>query len=133
MIKTIKVKKQFDLPTLIAYVWENKLYPTYVKSVQGRFKFKFTPDGTMVLVSENIGAFGRSIGHIDTKYEIEVEKEITEDTVFKSVVGILDNDEIRLTNLHTSVSGIQNLHGSMKEIHAVINGKLELIWECNEE
>ncbi len=52
MIKTIKVKKQFDLPTLIAYVWENKLYPTYVKSAQGRFKFKFTPDGTMVLASE---------------------------------------------------------------------------------
>lgn len=130
MIKTIKVKKQFDLPTLIAYVWENKLYPTCVKSAQGRFKFKFTPDGTMVLVSENIGAFGRSIGHIDTKYEIEVEEEVNNTTIFKSVVGVLNNDEIMLTNMHTTIEGIQDKYGSMKEIHAVIDGKLQLIWEA---
>src|SRR5699024_9827651 len=132
MIKTIKVKKQFDLPTLIEYVWENKLYPTYVTSVQGRFKIKFTPDGTMVLVSENIGAFGRSIGHIDTKYEIEVEEEINNTTIFKSVVGVLNNDEIMLTNMHTTIEGIQDRYGSMKEIYAVIDGKLQLVWERDE-
>ena|SRR5699024_4622864 len=126
MIKTIKVKKQFDLPTLIEYVWENKLYPTYVTSVQGRFKIKFTPDGTMVLVSENIGAFGRSIGHIDTKYEIEVEEEITEDTVFNTLVDVNNNDEVHIA-WNDSISLYDK--EQTKEIHAIVNGKLQLIWD----
>ena len=62
-----------------------------------------------------------------------MEEEINNTTIFKSVVGVLNNDEIMLTNMHTTIEGIQDRYGSMKEIYAVIDGKLQLVWERDEE
>ena len=33
----------------------------------------------------------------------------------------------------TDIEGIQDRYGSMKEIYAVIDGKLQLVWERDEE
>ena len=66
-------------------------------------------------------------------FTVEVEEEINNTTIFKSVVGVLNNDEIMLTNMHTTIEGIQDRYGSMKEIYAVIDGKLQLVWERDEE
>src|SRR5699024_2793627 len=66
-------------------------------------------------------------------FTVEVEEEIKNTTIFKSVVGVLNNDEIMLTNMHTTIEGIQDRYGSMKEIYAVIDGKLQLVWERDEE
>ena len=65
-------------------------------------------------------------------FTVEVEEEINNTTIFKSVVGVLNNDEIMLTNMHTTIEGIQDRYGSMKEIYAVIDGKLQLVWERDE-
>ena len=71
--------------------------------------------------------------HLNNSFTLEVEEEINNTTIFKSVVGVLNNDEIMLTNMHTTIEGIQDRYGSMKEIYAVIDGKLQLVWERDEE
>lgn len=121
MIKKITVKKQLRLDELIKYVFDNELYPSHFESLAG-FKIHFDSKAGIKVDDDYV--------HSDASvFTVEVEEEITNTTIFKSVVGMLNNDEIMLTNLHTTIEGIQDKYGSMKEIHAVINGKLQLIWE----
>ena len=127
MLKTIKTTKKVDFFEL-------------VKGVQtGIYKH-----GDYRVVGENEGSVWVDLGGFileepDNKifftdsFTVEVEEEINNTTIFKSVVGVLNNDEIMLTNMHTTIEGIQDRYGSMKEIYAVIDGKLQLVWERDEE
>ena len=127
MLKTIKTTKKVDFFEL-------------VKGVQtGIYKH-----GDYRVVGGNEGSVWVDLGGFileepDNKilftdsFTVEVEEEINNTTIFKSVVGVLNNDEIMLTNMHTTIEGIQDRYGSMKEIYAVIDGKLQLVWERDEE
>ena len=127
MLKTIKTTKKVDFFEL-------------VKGVQtGIYKH-----GDYRVVGGNEGSVWVDLGGFileepDNKilftdsFTVEVEEEINNTTIFKSVVGVLNNDEIMLTNMHTTIEGIQDRYGSMKEIYAVIEGKLQLVWERDEE
>ena len=123
MIKTMKVKKNMSLDELIKYVWENGINNEDYYSDLGNH----VSVGVQTLLWTN-GIIGKN----DT-FTVEVEEEINNTTIFKSVVGVLNNDEIMLTNMHTTIEGIQDRYGSMKEIYAVIDGKLQLVWERDEE
>ena len=126
MLKTIKTTKKVDFFEL-------------VKGVQtGIYKH-----GDYRVVGGNEGSVWVDLGGFileepDNKilftdsFTVEVEEEINNTTIFKSVVGVLNNDEIMLTNMHTTIEGIQDRYGSMKEIYAVIDGKLQLVWERDE-
>ena len=127
MLKTIKTTKKVDFFEL-------------VKGVQtGIYKH-----GDYRVVGGNEGSVWVDLGGFileepDNKilftdsFTVEVEEDINNTTIFKSVVGVLNNDEIMLTNMHTTIEGIQDRYGSMKEIYAVIDGKLQLVWERDEE
>ena len=127
MLKTIKTTKKVDFFEL-------------VKGVQtGIYKH-----GDYRVVGGNEGSVWVDLGGFileepDNKilftdsFTVEVEEEINNTTIFKSVVGVLNNDEIMLTNMHTTIEGIQDRYGSMKEIYAVIDGKLQLVWERDGE
>ena len=126
MLKTIKTTKKVDFFEL-------------VKGVQtGIYKH-----GDYRVVGGNEGSVWVDLGGFileepDNKilftdsFTVEVEEEINNTTIFKSVVGVLNNDEIMLTNMHTTIEDIQDRYGSMKEIYAVIGGKLQLVWERDE-
>ena len=122
MLKKIKTTKQMRLDELIKYVWDNHLYPETFKSNFNDFAH-FDKTGKYRLIEQ------KGINQA-TKFTVEVEEEINNKTIFKSVVGLLNNDEIMLTNMHTTIEDIQDKYGPMKEIHAVIDGKLEQIWEA---
>ena len=127
MLKTIKTTKKVDFFEL-------------VKGVQtGIYKH-----GDYRVVGGNEGSVWVDLGGFileepDNKilftdsFTVEVEEEINNTTIFKSVVGVLNNDEIMLTNMHTTIEGIQDRYGSMKEIYAVIDGKIQLVWDRDEE
>ena len=129
MLKTIKTTKQMRLDELIKYIRDNRVREkTFRTDEHGNAlsnALKVDEDGLIETYFPNM--------HINNSFTVEVEEEINNTTIFKSVVGVLNNDEIMLTNMHTTIEGIQDRYGSMKEIYAVIDGKLQLVWERDEE
>ena len=129
MLKTIKTTKQMRLDELIKYIRDNRVREkTFRTDEHGNAlsnALKVDEDGLIETYFPNM--------HINNSFTVEVEEEINNTTIFKSVVGVLNNDEIMLTNMHTTIGGIQDRYGSMKEIYAVIDGKLQLVWERDEE
>ena len=129
MLKTIKIKKQMRLDELIKYIRDNRVREkTFRTDEHGNAlsnALKVDEDGLIETYFPNM--------HLNNSFTLEVEEEINNTTIFKSVVGVLNNDEIMLTNMHTTIEGIQDRYGSMKEIYAVIEGKLQLVWERDEE
>src|SRR5699024_10059015 len=123
MLKTIKTTKQMRLDELIKYVWDNGITNTTFKSNYS----------AIVRINEYGDVSTTKFLHRNDSYTVEIEEDINNTTIFKSVVGVLNNDEIMLTNMHTTIEGIQDRYGSMKEIYAVIDGKLQLVWERDGE
>lgn len=138
MIKTIKVKEQLRLDELIKYVWEKDIEDTDF------FSNEKLPNGQNVKLHVNPRDFnygesrkkaGVSLkSHdfvVDDRYTftVEVEEEITEDTIFRWLVEVSD------TRIWTQRNAsIRDVKGKdTKTIYALINGKLELIYERNEE
>jgi|SRR5699024_4494107 len=128
MIKTVKVKKKFRLDELIKYVRDNGINSQAFVSDAGRASVYFDSEQNLSLGEYTYGEL-----NIERTFTVEVEEKINNKTIFKSVVGVLDNDEIMLTNMHTTIKDIQDKYGPMKEIHAVIDGKLEQIWEAESD
>ena len=129
MLKTIKTTKQMRLDELIKYIRDNRVREkTFRTDEHGNAlsnALKVDEDGLIETYFPNM--------RINNSFTVEVEEEINNTTIFKSVVGVLNNDEIMLTNMHATIEGIQDRYGSMKEIYAVIDGKLQLVWERDEE
>ena len=121
MIKTIKVKKQLRLDELIEYAFDNDVKDTSFNSSKGA-----------VIYFDKQGGF--TLGDIfsvkkASTFAVEVEEPITESTVFRTLVDVNNNDEV-----HIAWNDSINLYDKeqTKEIHALINGKLELIYERND-
>lgn len=131
MIKTIKIEKQLRLDELIKFVWDNELYPSRFDSTQGRYRLQFSHDGSVNSTIGADGIFGGSIGRRSTLFEIEIEEEITEDTVFDSLIEIVADGGYIDHGCNISISDIEGQHSI--RFYALINGKLELIWEREEE
>ena len=128
MLKKIKTTKQMRLDELIKYIRDNRVREkTFRTDEHGNAlsnALKVDEDGLIETYFPNM--------HLNNSFTLEVEEEINNTTIFKSVVGVLNNDEIMLTNMHTTIEGIQDRYGSMKEIYAVIDGKLQPVWERDE-
>ena len=122
MIKTIKVKKQLRLDELIKYVWDNHLYPETFKSNFNDFAH-FDKTGKYQLIEQK--ALNQAV-----KFTVEVEEEITEDTKFETLLEINNVGELYHYK-NTTISSMSR--ASSKYFHAVINGKLQLIWERESE
>ena len=122
MIKTINVKKQLRLDELIKYVWDsNDIF-------KGRTHIKFTSNSRNTVIFGVSGYFESDYGHdVDDTFTVEVEEEITEDTVFNTLVDVNSNDEVHIA-WNDSISLYDK--EQTKEIHAIVNGKLQLIWEA---
>ena len=121
MLKTIKTTKKLNLHELIKYVWENPV----------KEKMVFHGSHDQRVVFDNVGGFYPS-GYAyspDTTFSVEIEEEITEDTKFDLLLELcLDDGEYR------TYSYINRCIGQLKDsntvsIYALINEKLELIWE----
>ena len=122
MVK-IKQKKTMNLPQLIEYIeqtdYEACVYqaddaPVYVRV--GRIK------------GIHIEGSGAVFPH--NTFTVEVEKVVTEDTKFKHLIEIEQDDTCYMW-LNTSVSAekqVNDCKNSSKEFHAYIDGEFKLIW-----
>ena len=125
MLKTIKIKKQMRLDELIKYIRDNrvreKMFRTDEHGNALSNALKVDVDGLIETYFPNM--------HINNSFTVEVEEQITEDTVFDTLVDVNNNDEVHTTR---NVSVGLYAKEQTKEIHALINGKLELIYERND-
>lgn len=132
MKKMIKKSVQLRLDELIKYVWDNDF------SVNGFMVFRSDCDDFEVRVSthmldyvwDSTSKYSRVPRHVT--FTVEVEEKITEDTEFKSALVVHHGEELELYE-NLSIKGLKYRWPSALQMHAVINGKLELIWECGED
>ena len=121
MLKTIKTTKYLNLHELIKYVWENSVNEKRV----------FLGNHGKRVVFDEVGGFYPS-GYAyspDTIFKVEVEEEITEDTEFYSLVELYCRNE-KYWSLNYMNSSINNVKDDTTiSIHALIDNKLQLIWE----
>lgn len=123
MLKTIKVKKQMRLDELIKYVWENRLYPETFKSNFNDFAH-FDKTGKYQLIDQ------RGINQATT-FTVEVEEEITEDTRIPKTATLTKDEEV-CRSWNNSINGLKKAYPDATQIHAIVNGKLQLIWEAKD-
>lgn len=123
MVK-VKQKKTMNLPQLIewAYHQGSDVRDEKIKSE------------SMTITFSEIGT-----PHIETKFHflqvdelftVEVEEELTEDTKFKHLIEIEQDDTCYMW-LNTSVSAekqVNDCKNLSKEFHAYIDGEFKLIW-----
>ena len=121
MKKTIKKNVKMRLDELIKYVWDNN------DIFKGRTHIKFTSNDDCPVFFGVYGHFETDYGHnVDDIFTVEVEEEITESTVFRTLVDVNNNDEVHIA-WNDSISLYDK--EQTKEIHALVNGELQLIWE----
>ena len=123
MLKTIKTTKQMRLDELLKYVWGNSVNEKRV----------FLGNHEQRVVFDNVGGFYPS-GYVyspDTTFTVEIEEPITEDTVFDNLIEVTKNDNVLHYN-RTNISDVAT-NRSSKRFYALISGKLELVWERDEE
>ena len=134
MLKTIKTTKHMKLDELIKYVWENniknKTYYSIKESSLG------IVEGDLKKIRKEIKVYdGRLQTYdymdADDLFPVEIEKEITEDTEFELLVGVYFYDDVGRYNVSTfynkSIDDVKDSEALY--IYALINEKLELIWE----
>src|SRR5699024_1517944 len=125
MIKTIKVKRQMHIWELLEYVRKNELRGRYFR-VMGESRYiKVTLDGDIYFDAD----FADFCFRPDDTFTVEVEEEITEDTVFRWIVEV--NEERLWTQMDGSINDVKD--NMSKSIYALIDGKLELIWEAEND
>ena len=111
----IKTKKQLNLPQLIEWAMDNDMHD---KSFCG---YRY---GDAVHFDENEDMLCDHVS-LNEIFTVEVEEEITEDTVIDKLVAIdSDNDALVFSNY--TIKEIKN--SGFKEFHAYIDGEFKLIW-----
>ena len=126
MLKTIKIKKQMRLDELIKYVWDNgitnrKFQGNYFKHVE------INEVGEVRLFMQETPIF--SFDEHNT-FTVEIEEPITEDTVFKCLLEIIDGKLVYIRNKKTIKESVKD---DTDRFYALIDGKLQLVWERDEE
>lgn len=118
MLKTIKTTKQMRLDELIKYVWDNSVNEKRV----------FLGNHEQRVVFDNVGVFYPS-GYAyspDTTFTVEIEEPITEDTVFKCLLEIIDGELVYIRNKKTIKESVKD---DTDRFYALIDGSLELVYE----
>ena len=117
MNKTIRFKEEMNFRELMEYILENDIRDREFRSRGHEYRFSVCEDGIFDFYCENY--------NIGETYEVEVEKEITEDTMFNVLIEIYGR---KSTITHECVS-IKEIKESITErIYALIDGELQLIW-----
>ena len=123
MVK-IKQKKTMNLPQLIEWAYHQGSDVRDEKIKSESMTIKFSEIGTPHIETKF------HFLQVDELFTVEVEEEITEDTKFKHLIEIEQDDTCYMW-LNTSVSAekqVNDCKNLSKEFHAYIDGEFKLIW-----
>ena len=133
MLKTVKAKKQLRLDELIKYIFNNKIVDKKFSSdiklepyYDNKNSVYVHPNGT---VSLGLGQTNE-ITTEDT-FTVEVEEEIDYDTVFEEVYRVTKEGEVTYAK-DKSIGECLDWKDYQVQIFAMLDGKLELIWEAKD-
>ena len=128
MLKTIKIKKQMRLDELIKYVWDND------NLFKGEGQICFEVDGQkeqgFVCFENNMGASFSTSRYIelDETFTVEVEEEIDYGTVFEEVYRVTKEGYVT-SDKNKSIDSCLDWKDYQVQIFAMLDGRLQLIWE----
>ena len=143
MLKTIKTTKHMRLDELIKYCIDNDIEDTTYSIGENTL----LSEGFAVISNPSYKSFRVSgsgnfkiTGYVnkDDLFPVEIEEEITEDTEFETLVEIysckleINTDTHTRGSINEILSEADNSGGQVGtlKIYALIEDKLELIWEC---
>ena len=125
MMKTVKVKKQMRLDDLTKYIRDNRVREkTFRTDEHGNAlsnTLKVDEDGLIETYFPNM--------HINNSFTVEVEEGITKDTRIPKTVTLTENEDV-LRSWNNSINGLKGEYPDALQIYAIIDGKLQLIWEA---
>ena len=128
MIKTIKVKKQLRLDELIKYIRDNRVREkTFRTDEHGNAlsnALKVDVDGLIETYFPNM--------HINNSFTVEVEEEIDYGTVFEEVYRVTKEGYVT-SDKNKSIDACLDWKDYQVQIFAMLDGRLQLIWERDEE
>ena len=110
------------LDELIKYVWDNQLYPETFKSNFNDFAH-FDKTGKYKLIDQ------RGLNQA-TKFAVEVEEEIDYGTTFEEVYRVTKEGHVT-SDKNKSIDDCLDWKDYQVQIFAMLDGKLQLIWEEN--
>lgn len=136
MLKTIKKKKEVRIDELIDYITMNAH-----KLLNGKefYTFKSKHGNDVTIDAKGNVNFSYMLYLNDDLYTVEIEEEITEDTEFDVLYVMTDYKRVyAMHNIKTvkEVKECLDFIGELESLHqiyAMVDGKLELIWESEEE
>lgn len=127
MLKTIKTTKYLNLHELIKYVWEN-----HEKIFEHTSLRTFESNNNATVLFTNTGHFETTHTHYPSDiFPVEIEEEITEETVFDRLVELYrDAHDKKFRTVNYFKENINYVKDDDTVfIYALIDNKLELIWE----
>ena len=121
MLKKIKTTKQMRLDELIKHVWDNgitdRTYRTHDNGAQITFDYDGDIETEFCIEKRDI-------------FRVEIEEPITEYTQFDCILEIRKGS---LTHIRRRKTIKENLTEETDRFYALIDGKLQLVWESDEE
>lgn len=124
MLKTIKTTKKVDFFELVKGV-QTGIYK------HGDYRVIEREEGSVWV---DLGGF--ILEEVDNKilytdlFEVEIEEPITENTVFKCLLEIIDGELVYIRNKKTIKESVKD---DTDRFYALINDRLELVWERDED
>ncbi|MCD8896563.1 hypothetical protein [Mammaliicoccus sciuri] len=112
---TIKTKKEMNLPELIEWAGKNKVTNQIFRADKQLMNIQFDNHGDF----KTYGFTG-----IDTTFKVEVEEEITEDTVFEHIIEVRGSDHATWNNTSIADEKLPN----STQFYAYIDEEYKLIW-----
>ena len=128
MLKTIKIKKQMRLDELIKYIRDNRVREkTFRTDEHGNAlsnTLKVDEDGLIETYFPNM--------HINNSFTVEVEEEIDYGTVFEEVYRVTKEGYVT-SDKNKSIDSCLDWKDYQVQIFAMLDGRLQLVWERDEE
>ena len=128
MLKTIKTTKQMRLDELIKYIRDNRVREkTFRTDEHGNAlsnALKVDVDGLIETYFPNM--------HINNSFTVEVEEEIDYGTVFEEVYRVTKEGYVT-SDKNKSIDSCLDWKDYQVQIFAMLDGRLQLVWERDEE
>ena len=128
MLKKIKTTKQMRLDELIKYIRDNRVREkTFRTDEHGNAlsnALKVDEDGLIETYFPNM--------HINNSFTVEVEEEIDYGTVFEEVYRVTKEGYVT-SDKNKSIDSCLDWKDYQVQIFAMLDGRLQLVWERDEE